>query len=705
MVRVVPKSLLLLRSVIAGLLVIPSVLAEKSQSEAQQPARPPLPLRGILSRQRLNPAMRGRKVRLQFSPNGKYLLLQSDSGLFLFSTEPLRPVLHIDADYLYPVRFSADSQTLSGVSFPLRTVRWHVPDGKVISLGELQVPDGCIAGDLSPDGQLFVCHRVDLSVHVYDLNSRGEVFGEEPHFRITPSVVVPSALPPNNVYSASLGLVSVRSLQIFANEGWYPDKFFFSPDGTLLALAAPNDISIWNLSSKRRISVPGALSKYSDAAYCFLDSGRVLLAGAPQPAEIISIVSGKVVGKLNFEASAATVASNRGYLIFTATEAGAARLYDLQADRVLDLPDNLAVDVRENVLALFDPAGELHLSHLGEQAPFASAMVPLEASPARFSVAASPGLDLLAFGFGQEAGLYRVATGQRMMAIGRSSAESIPNPDFAYFLKPTEDRKAMEVVQASATGGSPVSRWKTEATFARGTPSVFFEYELLGPKQHVPEVLPDGKIAFQLTAREPQQGAIVWQKSFISSHPVPFVDSQGKNLVLAWEGGTEAARSAAKRCPQAWKLVQNLKPTRNDTFFEVLDSMSGQTLGGVLVRTGSGPMSFDSVAAVGSMLIIAKPEGRVTVYSLDDGEIKAHLTGNLPAANAPSQLLALVENDTHLGVYDLHSGNKLDLQNFGQPINYAHFSEDGTRLLVLTRPQIVYVLDVSDAAKSIRKVP
>jgi len=79
--------------------------------------------------------------------------------------QPLRPVLHIDADYLYPVRFSSDSQTLSGVSFSLRTVRWHVPDGKVISVGELPVPDGCIAGDISPGGQLFVCHRVDLSVH------------------------------------------------------------------------------------------------------------------------------------------------------------------------------------------------------------------------------------------------------------------------------------------------------------------------------------------------------------------------------------------------------------------------------------------------------------------------------------------------------------------------------------------------------------
>jgi WD40 repeat protein len=703
MLRIAPKSLASLRSLFACLLVIPWVLTQKPQSEGQQPSRPALPLRGVLTRQPLHPAIRGRKVRLQFSPDGKYLLLQSESGLFLFSVQPLRPVLHIDAGYLYPVRFSPDSQTLSGVSFALRTVRWHVPDGKVISIGELQVPDGCIAGDVSPDGQLFVCHRVDLSVHGYDLNSRSEVFGEEPRFRITPSVVVPSALPPNNVYAASLGLVSVRSLQIFANEGRYPDKFFFSPDGTLFALASPNDLAIWNLSSKRRISVPGALGKFTDAGLCFLDSARVLLTGVPQHAEIVSLVSGKVVSKLNFEASAATLASNGGYLVFTATEAGAGRLYDIKADRVLDLPDNIAVDLRDEVLALFDSTGELHLSHLGEPAPFASAIVPLEDSPARFSVATSPGLDLLAFGFGLQTGLYRVATGQRIVAIGRSSAETIPNRDFAYFLRPTEDRKAMDVVQADAAGASLDSWWKTEATFIRGTPAVFFEYQLLGPKQQVPEVLPDGKIPFQLTAREPQERDILWQKSFISSHPVPFVDSQGKNLVLAWEGGTEAARSAAKRCPQAWKLFQKVKPTRNDTFFEVLDSVSGRTLGGVLVRTGSGPLSFDSVAAVGSVLIIAKAEGRITLYSLDDGEIKARLNGTLPAANAQSQLLSLAENDTHLGVYDLHSGKKVDLQNVGQPITYVHFSEDGTRLLVLTRSQIVYVLDVSDAAKSIRK--
>lgn len=703
MVGVPTKSILFILVLFACRFVVhPSgrlVAQAQSANSPQAPAQP----HNVLSRQPLRPAMRSRKARVAFSPDGKYLLLQNDSGVSLFRTQPLKPVLHIDADYLYPVRFSGDSQSLSGVSFALRTVRWRVPNGEVLSVGELQVPDGCLGGDLSPDGESFVCHQVDLSIHVYDLNSRREMFAEEPHLRIPQSVTVPFALPPNNGFSAALGLVSVRSLQIFANEGLYPDKFAFSPDGKLFSLATPADISLWSISGKHKVSVPGAVNRYPEATLCFLDSGRVLITGVPQHSEIISLTSGKVVGKLDFEVSTATLGSNPRYLIFGAKDTSARRLYDLTEDRVLDLPDNIAIDVRDDVLAVLDAVEGLHLSHLGQQVPYASTPVPQEGVPARFSVAASPSLDLLSFGFSQETGLYRVATGERILSLGDSAQVSIPDSQSAYFLRRTADRTESDVLQAHVTDASVSSGWKTETTFVRGTPSVFFEYEPQGPKQNVPEVLPDGKIPFQLTAREPNRGDVLWKESFITSHPVPFIDSQGKNFVLAWEAGTDAARSAAKRCPQAWPLFQKAKATRSDTFFEVLDSASGQTLGGVLVRTGSGPLSFDSVASLGSTLIIARAEGRVTLYSLGDGEIKAHLNGALPAGNSRSQLLALVENETQLGIYDLRSGRKLDVQHFGQPIMYAHFSEDGQRLLVLTRPQIVYVLDVSDAARSIRR--
>jgi hypothetical protein len=202
-----------------------------------------------------------------------------------------------------------------------------------------------------------------------------------------------------------------------------------------------------------------------------------------------------------------------------------------------------------------------------------------------------------------------------------------------------------------------------------------------------------------LTAREPASGEVLWEKKFVGVHPVPFVDTQGRNLVLAWEAATEGARAAAKRCAEVWPSFQKEKLTRSDTFFEVLDATTGKTLGGVLVRTGSGPLSFDSVGAVGRMLIVWKVEGRLTVYSLDDGEIKARLNGSSPAANERTHLLTLVENETHLGIYDLRSGRKLGVENFGQPIIYAHFSEDGQRLLVLTRSQTVFVLDVGEAGK------
>ena len=692
----------ILLTLVACLLPAFPASAQKTGLESQGSRPVPAQPLGILSRQPLNPPIRGRKFRLAFSPDGKYLLLQSDSGFFLFSTQPLKPVLHVDADYLYTVRFARDSQSLSAVSFALRTVRWKVPKGEVISSGGLPVENGCISGDLSLDGELFVCRRVDLSMHVYDLNSRHEVFGEDSPFRFPQSVTVPVSLPPNNVAAAPFGLASARSLQIFADEGVYPDKYAFAPDGKAFALLAPDENSLFSLESKRRVSIPGVLNKFPGAGFCFLDPNRVLITGAPQHSEIVSLATSKLAGKLNIDASAATLAANPRYLIFADAGGGVPRLYDLTEDRVVALPYNIAIDVRESVLALLDPAGQLRLYQLGQDLPLASTAVPLEGSPARFTVATNANLDLLAFGFGREVGLYRVATGERIVNLDYSPQLSIPDSTNAFFARPSEDRETIDVLRANVEHASVSSEWKSAAPFVRGTPWLFLEYQPQGPKQHVPEVLPDGKIPFELTARQTATGDELWNKRFISSHPVPFIDPQGKNLVLGWEGGTESARAAAKRCPHAWSTFQKIKTTRNDTFFEVLDSSTGDTLDGVLVRTGSGPLSFDSVAAVGNRLIIAKAEGRVTLYSLEDGESKAHLNGTMPAANETSRLLALVEGDVHsgIGIYDLQTGQKLDTQQFGQPITYVHFSEDGRRLLALSRPQIVYVLDVSAAAES-----
>ena len=303
MIRPLSRSLVALPPLVACLFLAHFAGARKP-AQSQEPVHSPAQPHGVLTRQALQPPIRGRKSRLQFSPDGNYLLLQSDSGLFLFSTRPLKPVLHIDADYLYPVRFARDSQSLSGVSFALRAVRWKIPKGEVLSSGELPAKNGCISGDLSPNGEAFVCRDVDLSLHVYDLNSRRELSEQELPFRFPQSVTVPMSLPANNIVAAAFGLASARSLQIFANEGVYPDKFVFSPDGAVFGVSSRSGNSLWNLDLKRKVSVPGALNKFPGAGFCFLDANRVLITGAPEHGEVVSLGSGKVVGKLNIDASA-----------------------------------------------------------------------------------------------------------------------------------------------------------------------------------------------------------------------------------------------------------------------------------------------------------------------------------------------------------------------------------------------------------------
>jgi hypothetical protein len=78
--------------------------------------------------------------------------------------------------------------------------------------------------------------------------------------------------------------------------------------------------------------------------------------------------------------------------------------------------------------------------------------------------------------------------------------------------------------------------------------------------------------------------------------PFPYNDPQGGRLVLGWKANSESARNAAKKLSGAYK---NQKLKDQDSFFEVLDSLTGAPIGGVLVQFAGGPSSFDSAFSCG----------------------------------------------------------------------------------------------------------
>jgi hypothetical protein len=71
-----------------------------------------------------------------------------------------------------------------------------------------------------------------------------------------------------------------------------------------------------------------------------------------------------------------------------------------------------------------------------------------------------------------------------------------------------------------------------------------------------------------------------------------------------------------------------------DSFFEVVDALTGTSLGGFLVQFGGGPASFDSAFSCGDTVFLSKDQMRLTVFELHDGKMLARLRGQHPAASA-----------------------------------------------------------------------
>ena len=669
-----------------------------AQGLPDQRPRPAASLHNVLSQQKLKAALREVNLHLRFSPDGRFLLVQSSSGFFVFSTNPLRPILYLDADNLFEARFSADSRSLTIVSFALKTARWRLPEVVREMHGELPAPGGCLAGELSPDGDSFACYRPDLGLQVYDVAS-GEVFlSDKPQHDLPGAALSPISDFSGNLLAQPVGYLASKTYDLYANRDLAFETIRFSPDSHSVLVATSDGAAIWDLSSKRKSNLPGIFKKPRDGSLFFLDNDRVLsfpYADAPQ---ILSLKSGKPLARLPFDSAFVTPTANPHYVVVSSNDS-ARRVFDLDSNKFVDVPESTAIDVFENKVAAATAGFHVALFALGTPAPFASASLPPESTPSRILAAASPALDFLSLGFTRHAALFRLSDGTRVASLESTSETTIPDASAAYFLTLPEDDTVRELLRVDTATGkvTPVTRFASP--IVRTSPAAFYDYNLGSATRETtshPHFPADGGLVYDLTGGDLATGRILWKKLLSTPAVFPFPDPQGKRIVLGWRAKTPGGEAAARRCPRALPVFRKAKLNPRDTFFEVLDGSTAATIGGILVQSGSGPLTFDSVFSAGSMLLASKDEGRAVLYSLDDGELKAHLNGFLPAASAESQLLALIEND-RLVVYDLLTGGKLDQQQFPEAIAYVHFSADGKRLLVLTRKQSVYILDVSDA--------
>jgi WD40 repeat protein len=657
-------------------------------------------------------------------------MLQDPVGIYVMLRQPLRLLGFLNAPNSYQARFSEDGESISVVSMNLLYERWDVRTGRKLESKDLPIRGGCVSAKLSPNGGLFACYQPNFSVSVMRLPTTQWIVSER--LRAAPQFpLVPVSLDLNTAFPGPFGFVLARDMEPLVNRGFQLLQMVFSPDSKTLLAADLHDALREDLESTKKAGLPGAIHKQLDANLTMLDDKRVLVVGGKERAHrpaIFSVDKGEVLASPAFDADAALLATNKRYSLLISAGSGALRLFDLEGNRLVDTPSNIALDVFADECAVASESGDLSLYHVAEAKPFATLHLPLDALPRLRTASVSPNLDKLAFEVDEAGGLFQSSNGLPLMSLSRFFALDFADNKTAFLLtsagRPELGQQSVYAVdldnlhdtpETSASGSlgssvpvaTPSNDWLTKETprwtgnkDLRSGGAVFLEYsfsEPMGTGFLVPEH--GSVIPYRLRALDPSSGKQLWIRSFDLDAPVPFADPQGDRLVLGWKAKSSEPLAVAKRHDALKELLKRTKLTDHDSFFEVLDGRTGKSLGGALVQTGAGPENFECVFSVGPAIVLSRGDRRVYVYSIEDGQSRARLLGIRPTASSASDLLALEESPGHLVVYDLLHGDKLDEQNFTAGIAYSHFSVDGQHLLVLTEDQTVFILDMRDLRK------
>jgi hypothetical protein len=654
-------------------------------------------LQGVLSRQPLKPPLRNAVVTLRFSPNGRALMVQNPSGIYLLSRDPLNLRMHISAEDFYSARFSFDSQAITAIGYGLALDREKVPGGPRVEQRNLPFQDGCLDAELSPGADFFACLLPDFKLIVYQLSTNEVIFSDSFEISSFPLPIVFIPLDSRTAFPGPFGFRLANDWESMAGRGMNFLSMSFSPDGKILLVKKGLEAFSVDLSTRRKSSLPGALHKRLYDSFCLEDDDRVLLPSGEKEAGPVSISlkTGEILASPSFKAERVRLAGNPRYALLSDDGVVGDRVFDLQENRELYAPDNVSIDVFGNEMAVLNRRGTLFLYPIGEKLPFLSVDLPLDALPVLRAAAVSPSLDRLAFSVDGSGAAFQTATGERTYSSPPFSAAHFPDQSSAYLLLRRNGRNPPRVVHLDLASGESAPAWSAGKDQLHAGGTVFFEYGFESPMGHGIPVIQESGLPYRLRALDPASGKELWKREFSQQPPVPFADPQGERLILAWDGDSLGAEMAAKRIPAVWRTFKKTKRTKLVTYFEVLDARSAQPVGGVLIQRGSGPYSFDAAFSVGDALFLVRDGRRISVLALQDGSVRAQLIGGMPAANAQSKLFAFEEAPGRLVICDLATGAKLSQHIFLNPIAYTHFSADGTRLLVLSKYQTAYILDVS----------
>lgn len=651
-------------------------------------------LHSVISKTSLEPPLRGEITHLRFSPDGKYVLAQDDTGINILTVKPFEALFRIDAPEANYAQFTPDSQDVVFHTSDLRVEIWNVAEEKLKEAHEVVIRKTCFQSELSPDGKTLACLDENFALNLFDVQSKTQIFQKKDFYTPSPFFLLLQEL----VAILNQDELSDQQFDI-VNMGFSPDgKYFAAGQRGLgfnaLGVTVENAAIAVDVSTHTPLSLKGNIKKLIAGGFAFMGPDRLIAYNQEKPdkSALVALPKGEILEEFPMFPGKLSAVTKGNYLLVRPFQKSAVGVVDVAKGMAIKGNKTRALDMHNDIFVAERLTGELGLYANEKNELLSVVNLPRNPLGRLRAMAVSPDFQWLAFSERSRGGVWDLNKGERVFFMrgfrgGYFNDEGRLFADFPKFDQSERQIAILSPSKKEAYAGLELKedRVRQYGQFLLVTTPAKKEG---GYRENV-----------TLEMRDTATNNSLWVKQFGKELPDYWVSSQEGTMVMSWPVSSKTAQSEIKNDPALKEQLAAMKEKEGDYFLQILDASTGNIKGRLLVETGKGSFRIANVFAANEWVVITDTQNRVLIYSLTNGVQKGRLFGNRAAISKATGLITVENEAGKLTVYDLATLEKRDQFTFTHPVSLATFSQDGKKLFVLTANQTAYVLDVARIAK------
>ncbi len=601
----------------------------------------------VASAHTLTPRLRPELRYVTFSPDGKWLAAQDESGIVVLATDPLAVRLHIPSATNRRVVFGSDSRTLHLLTPTYRLEIWDLPSATRRSVREVVTgTSGCAEALLAPGGRALACRTGENAMRLYD--------------------------------AATDALIASREFEI--EGGAKTPQLTFSPDGRYFVVSPRTDTSpdgpwAFDLEKRANVAIPGPVRALLPGGFAFVAADRLaaIRANAPARSALFAWPGGEVLQALALPAGSVEGVAKGPYLILRPFQGGPAGLFDIRDGSVT--PSSGAVDAFDTLIAGERETGGLGLQTVGKGETGSGAPLPDAALFDVRAAAISSDLNRIALSNTSRTGVWTLDGSQPPAMLGPATSARFRDDGRLQLNTPGQ----IQVVEGPSA--RVVDTWKLpegERHLLRGP--VLYQFTATGEGD---------KRRDSITVRDAATRAVLWQATLPLDAAETFTGDEVVVTIYPIESKT--ARLALRSPAVRERLFEGRKPAGR--ILRLLGARDGKELGWIAIEEPA--VHPQRIRVHGETVFVGDAENRVHVYVLGRGQSMGRVFGRLIAASSDGKLMCVENEPGDIRVHETVKMTERARWQLDGNVLAGRFDGKGTRLLAVTSTQNVFLLPVS----------